>query len=188
MTSFIRCATVLGRVYATASGTALTGLYFEGGRHAPAIDPAWREDAAHPVLVACAAQLREYLDGARRAFELPLAPAGTAFQQAVWREIARVPYGETVTYAELARRAGCGGAARAAGAATGRNPLSIVVPCHRVVGSKGALTGYAGGLERKAWLLDLERRLAPAARPAQRTAGAHPARPALPVTDALLRA
>ena len=156
MTRFIRCETALGRVYATANAVALTGLYFEGGRHAPAIDPAWREDASQPVLAACAAQLHEYLDGARRAFDLPLAPTGTAFQQAVWREIARVPYGETVTYTELARRAGFPGAARAAGAATGRNPVGVVIPCHRIVGSDGSLTGYAGGLERKRGLLELE--------------------------------
>jgi methylated-DNA-[protein]-cysteine S-methyltransferase len=85
-----------------------------------------------------------------------MTPSGTAFQQRVWREIARIPYGKTITYAELAKRAGSPGSARAAGAATGRNPLSIIVPCHRVVGSRGSLTGYAGGLERKARLLALE--------------------------------
>ena len=85
-----------------------------------------------------------------------MTPSGTAFQQRVWREIARIPYGKTITYAELAKRAGSPGSARAAGAATGRNPLSIIVPCHRVVGTSGSLTGYAGGLDRKARLLQLE--------------------------------
>ena len=173
MTSFIRFDTALGRVFATARGAALTGLYFEGGRHAPAIDPAWREHPAHPALAACAKQLHEYLAGSRVDFDLPLAPEGTPFQQAVWREIARVPYGTTLTYAELAHRAGAAGAARAAGAATGRNPLSIVVPCHRIVGAAGALTGYAGGLERKARLLDIERAPVRAARPALTAAAAH---------------
>ena len=104
-------------------------------------------------LAECARQLAEYLDGTRRCFELPLAPDGSEFQRRIWGEIARIPYGETLTYAELAARAGSPGAARAAGAATGRNPLSIVVPCHRVVGTRGSLTGYAGGVERKARLL-----------------------------------
>src|SRR5690349_6385560 len=109
-----------------------------------------------PVLRECARQLDEYLDGRRESFDLPLAARGTPFQRRVWNEIARIGHGETITYAELARRAGAPGCARAAGAATGRNPHSIVVPCHRVVGSAGALTGYAGGLDRKARLLALE--------------------------------
>ncbi|MGE5617209.1 MAG: methylated-DNA--[protein]-cysteine S-methyltransferase, partial [Bacillota bacterium] len=102
-------------------------------------------------------QLADYFEGKRRGFEMPAVAKGTPFQQRIWKEIARIPYGETITYAELARRAGAPGSARAAGAATGRNPLSIVVPCHRVVGSGGSLTGYAGGLDRKEKLLTLER-------------------------------
>ena len=156
MTDYLRFASPLGPMYATAKHGAVTGVYFEGGRHAPRIDPAWTESPGDPALAACAAQLVEYLEGRRNRFDLRLAAKGTPFQQAVWREIARIPAGATVSYAELARRAGFPGAARAAGAATGRNPLSIVVPCHRVVGSAGALTGYAGGLERKARLLALE--------------------------------
>ena len=163
MIRFIRFDTRLGRLYATASGDALTGIYFEGGRHAPVPEPGWRETSHDPLLSECARQLREFATGERRAFELALAPTGTPFQQAVWREIARVPYGRTITYAELASRAGAPAAIRAAGAATGRNPLSIVVPCHRVVGSHGSLTGYAGGLERKAALLALEAATAPLA-------------------------
>ena len=156
MITFARFASPLGPVYATAEEGSLTGIYFEGARHAPAISAAWREDPASQPLRECARQLEQYLDGRRRAFDLPLAARGTAFQQRVWNEIARIGRGETITYAELARRAGAPGCARAAGAATGRNPHSIVVPCHRVVGSAGALTGYAGGLERKARLLHLE--------------------------------
>ena len=156
-TTYVRFDSPVGTLYATADGDQLTGLYFEGGRHAPAIADTWHEcsprSAPFAVLVR---QLREYFDGKRDTFELPLAPHGTKFQQRVWKEIAGIPYGETISYAELARRAGAEGAARAAGAATGRNPLSIVVPCHRVVGTAGSLTGYAGGLPRKTRLLEIE--------------------------------
>jgi methylated-DNA-[protein]-cysteine S-methyltransferase len=156
MIRYARFATPMGKLYATAKDGALTGIYFEGGRHAPAISREWQEDAAHAPLAECARQLAEYFAGDRDTFELPLAPEGTEFQQRVWKEIAKIPYGETITYAELAARAGAPGSARAAGAATGRNPLSIVVPCHRVIGTSGSLTGYAGGLERKTRLLDIE--------------------------------
>ena len=97
-----------------------------------------------------------YFEGKRQCFDLPVASEGTPFQREVWNEIARIPFGKTITYAELARRVGSPRAVRAAGAATGRNPLSIVVPCHRVVGAGGTLTGYAGGVDRKARLLALE--------------------------------
>jgi methylated-DNA-[protein]-cysteine S-methyltransferase len=163
MIRFARFATRLGPMYSTADGPALTGIYFEGGRHAPAHDPAWIEDSTLPALRACARQLQEYLAGTRHAFDLPLAPAGTPFQLRVWAQIARIPYGRTVSYAELARLAGAPGCARAAGAATGRNPLSIVVPCHRIVGRDGSLTGYAGGLDKKTWLLEREGARVPAA-------------------------
>ena len=102
-------------------------------------------------------QLREYLAGERREFDVRLALVGTEWQRAVWRALLDVPYGETITYTELAARAGRPGAARAAGAANGRNPIAVLVPCHRVVGTGGALTGYAGGVDAKAWLLALER-------------------------------
>lgn len=151
-----RFVTPLGTLFATAVGGALSGLYFEHGRHAPAIDPSWKADPGFGPLRECARQIGEYLEGVRRRFDLPLAPHGTEFQRRVWIEIARIPFGETLTYAELAARAGAPGAARATGAATGRNPLSIIVPCHRVVGSDGSLTGYAGGIERKTRLLRLE--------------------------------
>jgi methylated-DNA-[protein]-cysteine S-methyltransferase len=149
-------ATPLGPLFATAVGDTLTGLYYEGGRHAPQISPLWVEDLRAGPLAECARQLADYFAGRRREFELPMAPGGTPFQRRVWDEIRRIPYGETLSYAELARRAGAPGSARAAGAATGRNPLSIVVPCHRVIASGGSLTGYAGGLERKARLLEIE--------------------------------
>ena len=156
MIRYRRIDSPLGALFATANDHAIAAIHFAGGRHAPEISPAWVEDRGGGTLEACERQLREYLAGRRRAFELPLAPRGTAFQQRVWDEIARIPFGATITYAELARRCGNAAAIRAAAAATGRNPLSIVVPCHRIVGADGALTGYAGGLERKARLLALE--------------------------------
>lgn len=109
-----------------------------------------------PLAERAAMQLLAWLDDPDRPFDLPLAERGTPFQRRVWDEIRRIPYGETISYAELARRAGAPGAARAAGAATGRNPLSIVVPCHRVIASGGSLTGYAGGIARKTRLLEIE--------------------------------
>src|SRR5262249_4550193 len=115
-----------------------------------------REDPGHALLRRAGRELAEYFAGARKRFETPLAPEGTAFQRAVWRAISTVGFGSTITYGELASRAGFPGHARAAGAATGRNPLTIIVPCHRIVGSDGRLTGYAGGLERKRALLTLE--------------------------------
>jgi methylated-DNA-[protein]-cysteine S-methyltransferase len=98
-------------------------------------------------------QLDEYFAGRRRAFELPLAPRGSLFQLRVWRELLAIPYGTTISYGELAKRLGRPGAGRAVGLANGRNPLAIVVPCHRVIGADGSLTGYGGGIQRKAWLL-----------------------------------
>jgi methylated-DNA-[protein]-cysteine S-methyltransferase len=153
---YSRISSPLGTLLATAEDDRLTGLYYEGGRHAPSASREWTQDASCAPLAACAKQVADYLDGKRRDFDLPMAPSGTDFQRRVWREIARIPFGKTITYAELAKRAGAPGSARAAGAATGRNPISIIVPCHRVVGTSGSLTGYAGGLDRKARLLALE--------------------------------
>jgi len=156
MTRYARFETPLGTMIAVADGGKLTGLDFTDAKYAPAIGADWIEDCADRLLRDCAAQVAEFFAGERGRFDLPLAPRGTPFQQRVWREIATVPFGETITYAELAARAGSPGSARAAGAATGRNPIALVVPCHRVVGTDGALTGYAGGLRRKEKLLVLE--------------------------------
>jgi methylated-DNA-[protein]-cysteine S-methyltransferase len=110
-----------------------------------------------PLLMACAAQLREYFAGERTDFDLPLAPKGTPFQRRVWEELTRIGYGRTASYGEIAGRLGLTGhGARAVGLANGRNPIPVVIPCHRVVGADGSLTGYAGGIERKQLLLDLE--------------------------------
>ena len=125
---------------------------------------AWQEKrrALPGALDAAKRQIAEYFDGTRREFDLPLAPGGTTFQLRVWDELRRIAYGETVSYGELARRIGQPTASRAVGAANGRNPLAIVVPCHRVIGADGTLTGYGGGLPVKQALLALERRVAPA--------------------------
>jgi methylated-DNA-[protein]-cysteine S-methyltransferase len=116
------------------------------------------EDPSHPVIVATVAQLAEYFDGDRTDFDVPLDPVGTEFQRAAWAALCSIPYGTTVSYGEQAERMGDRRKARAVGAANGRNPISIVVPCHRVVGANGALTGFAGGTDTKAWLLEHERR------------------------------
>ena len=110
------------------------------------------------VLARAAKQLDEYFAGTRRTFELPLAPRGTGFQQRVWRALCAIPFGATCSYGELARAIGPPAASRAVGAANGKNPIAIVVPCHRVIGANGTLTGYGGGLATKSWLLDHERR------------------------------
>ncbi|GAO79688.1 MULTISPECIES: methylated-DNA--[protein]-cysteine S-methyltransferase [unclassified Sphingopyxis] len=115
------------------------------------------EKAGHPVLVETERQLAEYFAGERRAFDVPLSFAGTDFQKRVWAALLAIPFGETRSYGEIADQLGNPGASRAVGAANGRNPISIIAPCHRVVGSNGKLTGFAGGLEAKAYLLDLER-------------------------------
>ena len=138
-----------------AGAVALRGLYMEGHLRGPAVDGAWTRDDR--VFAEVGRQLDAYFDGRRRAFDLPLAPAGTPFQLAVWEKLRRIPYGETTTYGAIARRIGRPAASRAVGAAVGRNPISIIVPCHRVVGGDGALTGFAGGLDRKRTLLALER-------------------------------
>lgn len=115
-------------------------------------------DGEDALLDAAQRQLQEYFEGARRAFDLPLDFRGTAFQREVWAALCAIPYGETRSYADIARAIGRPAAVRAVGAANGRNPISIVAPCHRVIGSNGALTGFAGGLAAKTYLLELERR------------------------------
>lgn len=154
MQVFSRIPGPLGELLLTAEEGALTGVWFEG-QHEPC---GKRDDAA---LAEARRQLEAWFEGRLRAFDLPLAPRGTPFQQRVWEEIRRIPFGATRSYGELARLLGRPSAARAVGGATGRNPLSIVVPCHRVVGSQGTLVGYGGGLERKRFLLELEGILVP---------------------------
>ena len=151
-----RYASPLGPMLLAASDAGVAGVWFEGQRYEPE-DMPWREAPDHPVLREAVRQLKEYFDGDRTAFELPLdLTHGTPFQQSVWQALLAIPPGATTSYSELGRKLGRPQAARAVGAAVGRNPVSIVVPCHRVLGTAGALTGYAGGLERKTALLQLE--------------------------------
>jgi methylated-DNA-[protein]-cysteine S-methyltransferase len=145
----------VGRLLIAGDDEGLRFILFGDGRTAVQPAPAWRENP--PVLAVAVAQLREYFAGSRRTFDLRLAPAGTPFQLRVWNELQRIPYGETVSYGELARRVGCPNGSRAVGLANGSNPLSIVVPCHRVIGAGGKLVGYGGGLQNKEWLLAMER-------------------------------
>ena len=118
------------------------------------------DNATEPLLKEAVNQLRQYFAGERQTFTLPLAAAGTLFQQQVWQQLCQIPFGHTQSYGELARQLGNKNAMRAVGAANGRNPIAIIVPCHRVIGADGKLTGYAGGLDRKIWLLHHEQRLA----------------------------
>jgi methylated-DNA-[protein]-cysteine S-methyltransferase len=144
----------IGALELRGNEASLTGLSMEG--HHPA--SARADDAVHDAAPFHDArrQLEEYFAGGRRDFSLTLAPAGTDFQQRVWSALRAIPYGETISYGELARRIGNPRAVRAVGLANGRNPISIIVPCHRVIGADGTLTGYGGGLERKRFLLALE--------------------------------
>ncbi len=151
-----RYASPLGPMILAAQGARLAGVWFEGQRHQP--DPSeWQQDEANPLLQKTMTQLSEYFAGRRQVFDLPLdLENGTPFQQTVWRALLAIACGAHTSYAALSAAIGKPSAVRAVGGAVGRNPLSIVVPCHRVLGAHGALTGYAGGLERKVKLLQLE--------------------------------
>jgi methylated-DNA-[protein]-cysteine S-methyltransferase len=147
--------TPIGPLRLVAQAGALAAIEFHPFADRPGLGERTDGD---PVLTATATQLAEYFGGTRTEFDLPLAPSGTEFQRRVWTELTRLGYGETASYGEIAHRLGLtNSASRAVGAANGRNPIPIVVPCHRVIGADGTLTGYAGGIERKQLLLDLER-------------------------------
>ena len=151
-----RWASPLGPMILAASPAGLVGTWFDGQRHLPDVS-AWPVQDDHPLLRATAAQLGAYFDGTRDTFDVPLdLGGGTPFQQAVWQALLRIPRGQTLTYGRIARDLQRPDAMRAVGAAVGRNPVSVIVPCHRVLGASGALTGYAGGLDRKRHLLALE--------------------------------
>lgn len=151
-----RCPSPLGPMILAATERGLAGVWFEDQRHLPDTR-GWPHAPGHPVLVQAAQQLGEYFAGQRDRFELPLdLQGGTTFQQSVWTALQHIPPGQTTSYGRLSAGVGKPAAVRAVGAAVGRNPLSIVVPCHRVLGADGALTGYAGGLARKTALLQLE--------------------------------
>ncbi|HUQ67980.1 MAG TPA: methylated-DNA--[protein]-cysteine S-methyltransferase [Planctomycetaceae bacterium] len=150
----------LGRVVLQGDGQFLTGLYLPQHKGWPGPDAAWRQSDASFAKVR--EQLAEYFAGERQQFDVPIRLQGTPFQERVWQELARISFGTTITYAELARRVCRPAASRAVGHANGRNPISIIIPCHRVVGSNGKLTGYAGGVDKKDWLLAWERGATPA--------------------------
>jgi methylated-DNA-[protein]-cysteine S-methyltransferase len=144
----------IGELLLTGDGRALTGLHMQEAPRPRRLDASWRR--ADEAFAPARAQLEEYFAGRRRAFELELAPAGSPFELRVWEALLEIPYGETASYGEIAARVGAPSAARAVGLANGRNPIAVIVPCHRVIGANGSLTGYGGGLERKRLLLDLE--------------------------------
>ena len=158
-TAQMRIATPLGSVLLVRTAQGLAGAWFEGQKHHPAtIDAPQVDDDS--VLVRAAAQLRAYFDGAADRFDVPLDLQGSDFQRSVWSALLAIDAGATRSYGDIARAIGAPQAVRAVGSAVGRNPVSVIVPCHRVVGSGGALTGYAGGLDRKRALLALEARAA----------------------------
>jgi methylated-DNA-[protein]-cysteine S-methyltransferase len=146
----------LGPLLLTSNGQSLTGLYLKGQKHFPKQTEEWREAPQSELFDQTQEQLNQYFAHLRQTFDLPLAPQGTAFQQQVWQLLREIPFGETISYGTLAQRLGQPTASRAVGAANGRNPISIIVPCHRVVATNGKLTGYAGGVDRKQWLLQHE--------------------------------
>jgi len=150
----------LGMMTLAATDSGLAGVWFDGQRHWPAalaISPCWPQDTHHPMLIRTAQQLSKYFAGQRCVFDVPLdLSGGTAFQQSVWQALLAIEPGQTSNYGNVSKTIGNAAAVRAVGAAIGRNPISIIVPCHRVLGSDGSLTGYAGGLDRKTALLMLE--------------------------------
>lgn len=148
----------IGEVLMTSDGFALTGLYLENQKYHPAVDKRWISRDELDLFDVARTQLTEYFEGTRTEFELVFKFDGTEFQQEVWNQLSKIPYGETISYQELADRIGRPKAVRAVGQANGRNPICIMVPCHRVVGMNGTLTGYGGGLPRKEYLLKHESR------------------------------
>jgi methylated-DNA-[protein]-cysteine S-methyltransferase len=150
----------IGTLLLAADAQGLREVVFASGANHRAADPHWIRNAA--ALAFARVALQDYFDGARTAFDLPLHPVGTPFQRDVWNALRAIPYGATASYAQIARQIGKPNAVRAVGAANGRNPLPIVVPCHRVIGSDGSLTGFSGGLPAKRFLLALEQRNADA--------------------------
>jgi methylated-DNA-[protein]-cysteine S-methyltransferase len=160
MKAFCYVDSPIGRLMLTSDGTALTGLYMNLYRNKPTKLPDlvddWVQNATIDPLPAATRQLQEYFAGKRREFDLPLRMEGTEFQQQVWRELCKIPFGETRSYGQLAKRLNNPNGSRAVGLANGRNPIAIIVPCHRVIGADGSLTGFGGGIERKEWLLSHE--------------------------------
>jgi methylated-DNA-[protein]-cysteine S-methyltransferase len=156
MTSYTTIPSPKGDLMLVASESKLTHIHFVRPGRTPTIEKDWKRDPQHPVLREATKQLNEFFAGKRTKFTIPLHFDGTDFQQRVWQQIARIPHGKTISYSELATRAGKPSAVRAAGSNTGKNPLAIVIPCHRIMGKDGTMTGFGGGLEWKRYLLELE--------------------------------
>jgi methylated-DNA-[protein]-cysteine S-methyltransferase len=165
MTIYRRLQTPVGELLLTASDTALTGVYFPTSRRGPPPTHRadWTEDAGQgptgptsEMLARAVQQLNEYFAGQRTTFDLPLEAMGSVFEHRVWKALRSIPYGTTTSYGDLAKRLGDPNATRAVGSANGKNPIPIIIPCHRVVGANGDLTGFGGGLDRKRWLLEHE--------------------------------
>lgn len=146
----------LGDLFVQGNREYVTGLFLPAHKGWRGPDASWQQ--ADEPFAALREQLEEYFAGQRQQFDVPIQLAGTPFQQRVWKELTRIPFGVTITYRQLAQRLGKPNATRAVGNANGRNPISIIVPCHRVIGASGKLTGYAGGIEKKEWLLAWEQR------------------------------
>jgi methylated-DNA-[protein]-cysteine S-methyltransferase len=153
MNSYTYVDSPIGRLLLSCDGECLTGVYMDVPSKPPRDTRGWVPDANANPLPEVVRQLGEYFAGTRREFDLPLRLEGTPFQQRVWKSLTEIPYGETWSYGELAKRIGNPNASRAVGLANGSNPIAILVPCHRVIGADGSLTGYGGGLDRKRWLL-----------------------------------
>ncbi|MES2459086.1 MAG: methylated-DNA--[protein]-cysteine S-methyltransferase [Armatimonadota bacterium] len=156
MTYYTFLESPVGPLQLISDGEALTGLFMNEHKGGPVTGEDWIRDDDNAVLAEAKRQIAAYFAGERKIFDLPLAARGTPFQQRVWEALREIPYGTTISYGELARRIGNPGASRAVGLANGSNPISIIVPCHRVIGANGKLTGYGGGIERKKALLALE--------------------------------
>lgn len=152
-TYYTRMESPIESLLLASDGEALTSLFMMSQRHGPYFSESWIHDDNAKPFVEAKKQMQAYFAGDLTEFDLPLNMIGTEFQKTVWRELQNIPFGVTISYGELAERVGNPSASRAVGAANGRNPISIIVPCHRVIGSNGKLTGYGGGLERKEWLL-----------------------------------
>ncbi len=157
MTYYTNYKSPVGELLLISDGEHLTGLYMENSAHPVEVQSEWIESEHSPVFQKTVVQLSEYFNGMLTSFDLPLKMQGTAFQKKVWAALEEIPYGETISYKKLATRIGNPKASRAVGLANGKNPISIIVPCHRVIGANGDLVGYGGGLRRKAQLLELEK-------------------------------
>ena len=160
MIRFAHLVTPLGRMLARSDNDALVGLHFQDEARCPAVGPNWMRAPEDPLFRRLGEQLHDYFAGRVRVFDLPLRPVGTEFQLRVWSVLQQIPHGAITSYGAMAQQLGSPGAMRAVGAANSRNPLAIVIPCHRAIGADGFLTGYAGGLHRKRALLEMEGALA----------------------------